>query len=163
MSALWALLPYYAKLNPSLLDDGFPLTILREGKQVEVKLAGDVLRNFLSPSDQNADYDQALLSLARQIGIEPGSDELSLNDVIKVRVLPGSAAEQASIRTGDQITALNGEKIVRLKDLVALLAWVPLEEDSRELAARQGVRLTLLRKGETIEITLPGEVFRTLK
>jgi hypothetical protein len=164
VAALWALLPFYAKARASLIDEGVPLTVLREGGQeVEVKLAGDVLRSFLRPSGQDAHDEQALLSLARQIGIEPDSDEPTLNDVGKVRVLPGSAAEQAGIRSGDRITALNGEKVVRLKDVVALLAWLPLDKDSQELAARQGVRLTLLRDGKSIEATLPGEVFRTLE
>ena len=100
-----------------------------------MKLAGHVLRSFLSPSGQNAGEEQALLSLARQIGIEPDSDEPKLNDVAKVRVLPGSAAEQAGIRSGDQITALDGEKIMQLKDLVALMAWLPLDKDSHASAA----------------------------
>ena len=75
----------------------------------------------------------------------------------------GTTAVEAGLRTGDRITALDGEKIVRLKDVLALLAWVPPNEESRELIENRGIRLTLLRDGQTIEATLPGDVFRKLE
>ncbi len=160
VAALWALLPFYAKLQPSLLDDGVPLTILREGRQIEVKLAGDALKGFLSPSTRNGDDMQNLLPLVRQIGLELDSDKPALSDVLKVRVLPDSAAEKAGIRSGDRITALNGDRVERFRDVVGLLAWVPPDNESRHLIAKEGVRLTLLRKGKQVQVTLPGNVLQ---
>ncbi|MHC4179599.1 MAG: PDZ domain-containing protein [Planctomycetota bacterium] len=100
--------------------------------------------------------------LVRQIGIEPDSDDPALSDLIKIRVLPGSAAEKAGIRSGDRITALDGDKVERFRDVVGLLAWVPPDKESRGLIAKAGVRLTLLREGRQVEVTLPGDVFKGL-
>ena len=80
-----------------------------------------------------------------------------------MRVLKRSPAEQAGIRTGDQIIALNGEEIVQLKDMIALLAWVPLDKQSTELAAKEGIQLTLRREQKEVEVTLAGAVFRNLE
>ena len=162
VAALWALLPFYAKARQSLVDDGVPLTILRDEEQMEVRLPGDALQPFLNPTDRAGNDVQSLLSLVRQIGIEPDSDAPTLSGVLKVRILPGSAAEKAGIRSGDRITALNGDEVVRLKDLVALLAWVPLDNDTRQSIAKEKVRLTLQREGEQIEVTLPGDVIQGL-
>jgi S1-C subfamily serine protease len=162
VAAVWALLPFYPKAQKTLVEDGVPLTIMREGKEVEVTLPGDALQPFLNPKGQNG-YDlQSLLAVVRQIGVEPDSDEPTRNDVLKVRILPNSAAEKAGIRSGDRIIALNGAEVVRLKDALGLLAWVPLDDESRQSVGNEGVRLTLLREGEQIEVTLPGDVFNKL-
>jgi S1-C subfamily serine protease len=162
VAAVWALLPFYPKAQKTLVEDGVPLTIMRDTEQVEVTLPGDALQPFLNPTARNG-YDlQSLLAVVRQIGIEPDSDEPTRNDLLKVRILPNSAAEKAGIRSGDRITALNGDEVVRLKDMIALLAWVPLDNKARQSIEKEGVRLTLLREGEQIEVTLPGDVFRRL-
>ncbi len=158
VAALWALLPYYAKLKPTLLDDGVDLTILRDGKQIEVKLASDVLRRFLSPSAQNGDDVQEWLAMFRQIGFEPDSDIPALSSVLKVRVLPGSAAEKAGIRSGDRITALNDDKVKRLQDVVNLLAWVQVDDQTQQSLADEEVRVTVSRDGSQVEVKLPGNV-----
>ena len=162
VAALWALLPLYAKARKTLVEDGVPLKILRNGEQVAVTLPGDALQPFLNPTARNGNDLKSLLPLVRQIGIEPDSGEPTPNDTLSVRVLPGSAADKAGIHSGDQITALHGERVVRLKDLVALLAWVPLDDESRESLADDAVRLTLLRDGQQIEVTLPGDVLKDL-
>ena len=41
-------------------------------------------------------------------------------------------------------------------------AWVPLDNDTRQLTAKEGVRLTVLREGEQIDVTLPGDVIQGL-
>jgi len=158
VAALWALLPYYAKLKPTLLDDGVDLTILREGKQVKVKLASDVLRTLLSPSAQNGDDVQKWLAMFRQIGLEPDSDKPALSSVLKVRVLPGSAAEKAGIRSGDRITALNDDKVKRLQDVVNLLAWLQVDDQTQQSFADEEVRVTISREGSQVEVKLPGNV-----
>jgi hypothetical protein len=162
VAAVWALVPFYAKAQETLREEGVPLTILRDGEQVEVTLPGDALEPFLNPKAQDG-YDlKSLAALVRQIGIEPDSDEPTWNDVVKVRILPNSAAAKAGIRSGDRITALNGAEVVRLKDVLGLVAWVPLDDEWRQRVSQEGVRLTLLRKGEKIEVTLPGDVFTRL-
>ncbi|MHC4179598.1 MAG: PDZ domain-containing protein [Planctomycetota bacterium] len=64
---------------------------------------------------------QNLAPLVRQMGIVP----FSLRNELKVRVLPGSAAEKAGIRTGDRITALSGLNVKRVEDVAALWALWP--------------------------------------
>ena len=158
VAAVWALLPFSAKARKTLVEDGVPLTILRNGEQVEVTLPGDALQPFLNPTARNGNDVQNLLPLVRHIGIEPDSDEPAPNDILNVRVLPGSAAEKAGIRSGDRITALNGERVERVKDVVALVAWVPFDDESRQLIAKEEVRLTLLRDGEQVEVKLSGDL-----
>jgi hypothetical protein len=99
---------------------------------------------------------QNLTALARQIGIVPNTRR----DSIEVRVLPGSAAEKAGLRTGDRITALSGEKVERLEDVAAHWALLPFYAEAQQSLVEEGVRLTLQREGKEIEVTLPGDVLR---
>lgn len=158
VATLWALLPYYAKVKPTVLDEGVTLTILRDGKQIEVKLASDVLRWSSSPSAQNGDDVQKWLAMFRQIGFEPDSDKPALSSVLRVRVLPGSAAEKAGIRSGDRITALNDDEVKRLQDVVNLLAWVQVDDQTQQSLADEEVRVTISREGSQVEVKLPGNV-----
>ncbi len=162
VAAVWALAPFYAKAQKTLREEGVPLTIMRDGEQVEVTLPGDALQPFLNPTAQNG-YDlESLVALLRQFGIEPDSDEPTRNDVLDVRILPNSAAEKAGIRSGDRIIALAGGQVVRVKDVIGLLAWVPLDDEWWQRVGNEGVHLTILREGEQIEVTLPGDVVKKL-
>jgi len=99
---------------------------------------------------------QNLTALARRIGIVPNTRRAS----IEVRVLPGSAAEKAGLRAGDRITALSGEKVERLEDVAAHWALLPFYAEARQSLEEEGVRVTLLREGKEVEVTLPGSVLK---
>jgi predicted metalloprotease with PDZ domain len=162
VAALWALVPFYAKAQTTLREEGVPLTIIRDEEQVEVTLPGDALQRFPNPTAQNG-YDlESLAALLRQLGIESDSDEPTRNDLLNVRILPGSAAEKAGIRSGDRIIALAGGQVVRVKDVIGLLAWVPLDDEWWQSVGNEGARLTILREGEQIEVTLPRDVVKKL-
>lgn len=162
LAAVWGLLAFYPKAGKTLLEDGVPLAVLRDGERLEVRLPGDALQPFLNPTARTGSDIQDWLPLLRQIGIQPDSDEPKLSDVLTVRVIPGSPAAKAGIRSGDRITALNGERVDRVKDVIALVAWVPMDDESRQLMAREDVHLTLNREGEPVEVTLPGNVLSDL-
>jgi hypothetical protein len=97
-------------------------------------------------------YDlQNLLRTLRRQGIVPRVWEPGPGPYPKIsRVIPGSPAEKAGIRAGDRITALNGQTFNRLEDVIVV--WSQLQLDD-------GLRLSLLRDGKQVELTLPAELF----
>jgi S1-C subfamily serine protease len=117
------------------LDDGLGLTLLREGKQIEVDLAGDLPR------------------VLKRVGLVPDLSELGQNQPPSVQVLPGSPAEKAGIRSGDRITSLNGRTVKRSEDV--LLLWGQLKLD-------HGLTLTLLREGKQVVVTVPTSLLKDL-
>jgi len=96
---------------------------------------------------------QKLLLLAGRIGIVPDLSELGEDRPPKVQVLPGNAADKAGVRSGDRIIALNERPIRRMEDVLVL--WSQLNFD-------KGLRLSLMRDGRKLEVTLPAEVFEDL-
>ena len=94
---------------------------------------------------------QMLLLLAGRIGIVPDLSELGKDRPPKVQVLPGNAADKAGVRSGDRIIALNGRPIKRMEDVLGI--WNQLNFD-------KGLRLSLMRDGKKLEVTLPAELFQ---
>ncbi len=92
-----------------------------------------------------------LLRLAKGFGIVPDLSELGKDQPPKVEVLPGSLAEKAGIRSGDRITALNGRTVKRIEDVPAV--W-------SQLNLLGGLRLSLLREGEQVEVNLLAELLK---
>ncbi|HEU5162283.1 MAG TPA: RIP metalloprotease RseP, partial [Thermoanaerobaculia bacterium] len=62
------------------------------------------------------------------------------------KVLPGSAAEAAGLRSGDVIVAANGQRIGQLVDL----------EKALDANKDKGVRMTVARGGSEVDLTLPA-------
>jgi protocatechuate 3,4-dioxygenase beta subunit len=114
---------------------------------------GNLVRRGDPPHDVSV-----LLRLVGRIGIVPDLSGEGKDKALSVFVVPGSAAEKAGIRSGDQITALNGRLVERgndIRDLWERLSW----DDSlgRSLAV-DGLRLSLLREGKPVEATLTGDL-----
>ena len=86
-----------------------------------------------------------LLQLVKLAGIVPDLSEVGMDQPPKVEVLPGSLAEKAGIRSGDRITALNGQTVKRIEDVPAV--W-------SQLTLHGGLRLSLQRDGSQVELTL---------
>lgn len=99
---------------------------------------------------------QNLTPLVRQLGIVP----LSLRNELEIRVLPGSAAEKAGLRSGDRITALNGTSVECFDDVVALWALFPFHAKEVRSLVRDGLPLVILRDKEQVAVTLPGETLQ---
>ncbi len=68
-------------------------------------------------------------------------------------VTPGSPAAVCGIRAGDQLAAVNGLTIERVEDAVAVVPQLRFED---------GLRVTLVRDGESIEIDMPAVIFQRL-
>lgn len=92
-----------------------------------------------------------LLRLAKGFGIVPDLSELGKDQPPKVEVLPGSLAEKAGIRSGDRITAFNGRTVKRIEDVPAV--W-------SQLNLLGGLRLSLLREGQQVELNLLAELLK---
>ena len=86
-----------------------------------------------------------LLQLVKLVGIVPDLSEVGMDQPPKVEILPGSLAEKAGIRSGDRITALNGQTVKRVEDVPAV--W-------SQLTLHGGLRLSLQRDGSQVEVTL---------
>ncbi len=96
-------------------------------------------------------YDlQLLLRILSRIGVFPnmGAQQGRYPEIASVR--SGSPAEKAGLRAGDRVTALNGKTFERFEDALVLWGQLQLED---------GLRLSLLRDGKKVELTLPAELF----
>jgi membrane-associated protease RseP (regulator of RpoE activity) len=99
-------------------------------------------------------YDiQHAIDLVRRLGVIPNLRAQDGRHVEVLFVAPGSPAARYGVRAGDRLAAVNGLEIERVEDAVALVPQLRLEE---------GVRVTVLRGGEPIEVVLPPEVFAPL-
>ena len=78
------------------------------------------------------------------LGVTGGEAEVGATPGAVVQLVePGSAADDAGLRTGDVITALNGNAVTGIADLAALV---------RSFSAGETVVLDVIRDGETIEV-----------
>lgn len=68
VAAHWALLPFYAEARQSLLMEGVPLTLLRDGREIDVTLPGDVLQAFVHPSDAPQEADSEPATVIARVG-----------------------------------------------------------------------------------------------
>jgi hypothetical protein len=94
-----------------------------------------------------------LVRIAAGLGIVPSLGGTDAGHMQILLVLPGSAAAQAGIESGDQITALNGHPFDRPEQIHAL--WPALD-------LSQGLHFSLLRGDEQVEATIPAEVIENL-
>ncbi|MHC4406499.1 MAG: PDZ domain-containing protein [Planctomycetota bacterium] len=92
-----------------------------------------------------------LLELVKLAGIVPDLSEVGMGQPPKVDVLPGSLAEKAGIRSGDRITALNGQAIERIEDVPAVCGRLSLDV---------GFRVSVMRDGEQVEVSLLAELLK---
>lgn len=103
--------------------------------KLEVRRDGKVLPVTLIPERQMTDYGVAgFAGIAVSIDPEVG------------RVLKDSAAERAGLKTGDRITAINGQQVQRLNILDTLI-------DPKKPAP---IQLQVQRQGSIVDLTLPA-------
>jgi hypothetical protein len=96
---------------------------------------------------------QVLLQLAKRIGVVPNLWEAGNDGNLGFLVVPGSPAAKAGMRSGDQLSAVNGRSVQNLLDLMKVERMADLDKP---------LRLTLLRAGKPVEVTLPAETFEGL-
>ncbi len=96
----------------------------------------------------------------REVEVAPAHDNLfrirrlaleSANTPVAGRIQPRSPAETAGVQEGDEFLELNGEKVLGTRHLVDLIGAHP----------NQPIRLTLLRAGKRIELTVTPRVEKT--
>ena len=98
------------------------------------------------------DFDiQGILRLVMRLGLVPEQNAQSGRYPVIAYVLPNSIAAKQGFQGGDEITSVNGQKFENLVDAALLFAKLRLDRD---------VRLTILRKGKTVELLIPAEVLR---
>ena len=120
-------------------------------EQLKVETIADPQRApFRRPSpESNA---QSLLRLAQRLGIAPRVDKAGGGPLaMTLSVAPGSLAEKAGIRSGDGITALNGEPFGRIENVPAQLGQLRLDD---------GLYLTVLRAGKPVDVVVPAELLK---
>jgi len=95
-----------------------------------------------------------LLRLIQRLGIIPELNEQGGKYPKMMFIIPGSPASKAGLRRGDEIMAMNGMTIDRVEDTPII--W-------NQLQLEQGLKLTVLRGGKQIELTIPPEVFERIQ
>ncbi len=118
--------------------------------------AGNIGIGFAIPSDLALNVMQQLLERGEvrrgTLGVEAQdiSDEIGTafglggtSGVIVTRVQAGSAAATAGLRTGDVITALNGQPVRNQQELTNLEGLLPVGEQVRVALQRDGKKLDL--------------------
>jgi membrane-associated protease RseP (regulator of RpoE activity) len=121
---------------------------LRSGEQRDVgKL---VLRSKPNPDSNRV---RILQQLAKRIGVVPNILEAAGDEIPKFLVVPGGPAAKAGMRSGDQISALDGRPVRSLVELM---------EPGNMTGFDKPLRLMLLRAGKPVEVVLPAETFEGL-
>lgn len=88
------------------------------------------------------------------LGIVPGPYKPGSGGFPKiVLVWPGSAAERAGVRPGDQVAAVSGVSVDRVEDMLHLWGQWPFAD---------GIRFSLLRQGKKVDATLPADAIEGL-
>jgi len=96
---------------------------------------------------------QRAIHLMRSLGIIPNVNAQQGNYPEILFVTPNSPAAKAGLESGDQITALNGLRFSRVEDGLVIL---------QQLSFDEGMRIEVLRNGETKELTIPANIFEGL-
>jgi len=105
-------------------------------------------------NESDPSFDVALLlNIMRSLGIVPNVNAQEGRYPQILFVVPGSAAAQHGLASGDQITALNGIRFNRVEDVLMIFQQLTFEE---------GLRLTILRDEAEREILLPAKVFESI-
>jgi hypothetical protein len=93
------------------------------------------------------------LNLVQTLGIVPNVNAQEGRYPQIVFVVPGSPAARHGLKSGDEIVSLNGLVFNRVEDGLTIFPQLTFEE---------GLRLTILRGQETVEVKLPASVFEKL-
>jgi hypothetical protein len=96
------------------------------------------------------------LGIALRLGLVPDLTSLGKDRPLQVLVLPDSPADKAGVRSGDQITALNGSAVARMEDVPEVWSQLSLNQASLE----DGLRLSLLRQGNQVEVKLTRDLLQ---
>jgi S1-C subfamily serine protease len=128
-----------------------PLVILRDGREQTVYITYE--RDAVA-TVQPYDDRQASAGSRPYLGV---TFEGRIRDAAVVRaVAPNSPAEQAGLRAGDEIVALNGQRVMSFQDAIAIIQSTrPGEELDIDFSRRTDDRTRARLSGR------PGEVLRT--
>lgn len=94
---------------------------------------------------------QSIIRFVLKLGIVPEQNAQAGKYALIRYVVPGSLASRYGLKSGDEITGLNGKHFESIID--AAVAFASLRFD-------QPLSLSLLRQGKTVDITLPAELFK---
>jgi hypothetical protein len=98
------------------------------------------------------DFDlQGILRLVFKLGIIPEQNAQSGRYPTIRYVLPNSMAAKQGFQAKDEITSVNGQMFESLIDAALLFAKLRLDRD---------IKLTVLRKGKTLELRIPAEMLK---
>jgi hypothetical protein len=98
------------------------------------------------------DFDvQGILRLVFKLGIIPEQNTQSGRYPTIQYVLPNSLAAKQGFQTKDEITSVNGQTFESLIDAALLFAKLRLDRD---------IRLTVMRKGKTVDLKIPAEMLK---
>jgi len=140
-----------ARIRESLGDQ----ESLRKGN--DLRIAIQALARSLDPYSTIVDGEELRRSNGENVnygfGIELADEDGAGAPVVK-KVVPGSPAQRADIRPGDQLTRLNGEPTSR----GAL--WVVLRGVSQEDAQGKNIKLTVRRGKKSRQVPLSAEFFK---
>lgn len=96
----------------------------------------------------------ALLELAKGIGVLPAGDEPCPDAPLDLRVMPDSVAYHAGLRTGDRILEIGGEQAATLSDALALWRMIAYDSDQGYFRPPKEISATVMRGGLRTEVTL---------
>jgi hypothetical protein len=94
---------------------------------------------------------ERLIRLVVRLGIMPELNTQPGRYPLIRTVFPGSIAARNGLKSGDEITGINGTQLQGLEDAGVAFAQIRLKD---------GVRLAIRRAGKTVDLTLPAEAFK---
>jgi hypothetical protein len=96
---------------------------------------------------------QSILQLAFKLGFIPEQNAQSGRTALIRYVVPGSLIAKHGVKSGDEITGVNGVEFTSLIDAAIMFG---------QLRFDQGLRLTVRRQGKSFEVALPAAAVKDL-
>jgi hypothetical protein len=94
---------------------------------------------------------ERIIRLVTRVGIVPELNTQAGRYPLIRDVVPGSIAARYGLKAGDEISGIDGTRFQSLEDAGVAFGRIRLTE---------GVRLSVRRRGKTLDITLPPEAFK---
>jgi len=92
-----------------------------------------------------------IIRLVVKLGIVPEQNTQAGKYPLVRFVMPNSLAAKQGFQANDEITSVNGQKFDNIIEAALLFGAMRLDRD---------IRLTILRKGETVDLKIPGEALK---
>jgi hypothetical protein len=94
---------------------------------------------------------ERIIRLAFRLGMVPELNTQKGKYPLIRSVMPGSIAAKYGLKSGDEITGINGKRIEGLEQAAVVFAQLRLQD---------GVRLAVRRDGKAVDVTVPPEAFK---